>query len=489
MPRYDNNLVVIGAGSAGLIAAYIAATVRARVTLVEQGSMGGDCLNTGCVPSKALIRSAAVAHSMRQAGRYGLAPVTPQVDFPAVMDRVRDAVATIAPKDSMERYRTLGVDCIAGSAQLVDPNHVAVEGRVLSTRSIILAAGARPLLPPIPGLAEVAPLTSDDVWQLRTLPQRLLVLGGGPIGCELAQAFARLGSTVTVMDMAPRLLPREDPDVSAHLARVFAAEGIDVRTGHRAAAVQTAGTEPGAGVLRAEFEGKDVEVAFDRILVAVGRQPNSEGLGLEALGIATGPGGAVTVDKYLRTSCPNVFACGDLVGPYQFTHMASHQAWYASVNALFGRFRKYAVNYDVVPWATFTDPEVGRVGLSETDAREAGTPVEVTRYALDDLDRAVADGDVGGGVPEGSAGWVKVLTEPGRDRILGATIVGPHAGELIGEFVLAMTHGLGLKALMSTIHIYPTRMEAAKLAAGAWRRAHAPEGLLRWVGRLHALLR
>ncbi len=489
MPRYDNNLVVIGAGSAGLIAAYIAATVRARVTLVEQGSMGGDCLNTGCVPSKTLIRSAAVAHTMRQADRFGLTAVTPEVDFPAVMARVRQAVATISPKDSMERYRSLGVECVAGRAELRDPHHVAVGDRMLSTRSIVLAAGARPLLPPIPGLADVAPLTSDDVWQLASLPRRLLVLGAGPIGCELAQAFARLGSNVTLMDMAPRLLPREDPDVSEHLARVLTAEGIDIRTGHRAQAVRSAATDPGAGVLSAEFDGAPVDFAFDRILVAVGRQPNSENLGLEALGIETGPGGAVAVDKYLRTTCPNVFACGDLAGPYQFTHMAAHQAWYASVNALFGRFRRFAVNYDVVPWATFTDPEVGRVGLSETDARESGIPVEVTRYALDDLDRAVADGDVGGGVPEGSAGWVKVLTAPGRDRILGATIVGPHAGELIGEFVLAMTHGVGLKGLMSTIHIYPTRMEAAKLAAGAWRRAHAPERLLRWVGRLHALLR
>jgi pyruvate/2-oxoglutarate dehydrogenase complex dihydrolipoamide dehydrogenase (E3) component len=488
MAKYDNNLTVIGGGSAGLIAAYIAATVRAKVTLVEQGSMGGDCLNTGCVPSKTLIRSARVAHTLRTAGDYGLRSVVPEVDFARVMARVRDAVATIAPKDSMERYRSLGVDCIAGSARLLDPHHVAVGDRVISSRSIVLAAGAQPLVPPIPGLADVAPLTSESLWELNELPGRLLVLGGGPIGCELAQSFQRLGSQVTLVDMEDRLLPREDPDVSAHLERVFRAEGVDVRLGHKAlrvdpadATAASATQASGGGTLQAQRGGDLVALPFDRILVAVGRRPNSAGLGLEDLGIATLPNGAVQVDKYLRTSCPNIFACGDLVGPYQFTHMASHQAWFASVNALFGRFRKFAVNYSVVPWATFTDPEVGRVGLSEAQAQAEGRRVEVTLYPLDDLDRAIADGD--------TQGWIKVLTAPGSDRILGATIVGPEAGDLIGEFILAMTHGLGLKKLMSTIHIYPTRSEAAKLAAGAWRRRNAPQGLLTWVGRLHALMR
>ncbi|MFU8817420.1 MAG: dihydrolipoyl dehydrogenase family protein [Pseudomonadales bacterium] len=488
MAKYDNNLIVIGGGSAGLISAYIAATVRARVTLIEQGAMGGDCLNTGCVPSKTLIRSARVAHTLRHADDYGMQAVTPEVDFPRVMERVRRAVATIEPKDSMERYRSLGVDCIAGRARLVDGHHVAVGEQVISSRRIILATGAQPLLPPIPGLAEVEPLTSENVWELTALPARLLVLGGGPIGCELAQSFQRLGSQVTLVDMEARLLPREDEDVSAHVERVFRAEGVEVRLGHKALRVEAGaggagGAEAGAGAgcLHVEHAESRLALPFDRILVAVGRRPNSSGLGLEELGIATAANGAVQVDKYLRTSCPSVFACGDLVGPYQFTHMASHQAWYAAVNALFGRFRKYAVNYDVVPWATFTDPEVGRVGLSEADARSQGKAVEVTVYPLDDLDRAIADGN--------TEGWIKVLTEPGGDRILGATIVGPEAGDLIGEFILAMTHGLGLKKLMSTIHIYPTRSEAAKLAAGAWRRHNAPQGLLKWVGRLHGLLR
>jgi len=472
--RFDNNLVVVGGGSAGLIAALIAATVRAKVTLVERDRMGGDCLNTGCVPSKTLIRSAKAAQEMRTADRYGIAAAEPHVDFARVMQRVRDAIATIEPKDSVARYTSLGVDCVMGDAALEDAHHVRVGGRVLSTRSVVLATGAAPLVPPIPGLAEADPLTSDNLWQLEALPRRLVVMGGGPIGCELAQSFRRLGAAVTLVDMAPRLLPREDPDVSEFVAGVFRAEGIDVRLGHRA-------TEVRPDVLVAETDDGTVEIGFDRVLVAVGRRAATAGLGLDKLGITTLPDGALAVDAYLRTACPNVFACGDATGPYQFTHMASHQAWFATVNALFGRFKKFKVDYSVVPWCTFTDPEIARVGLSETDAASAGIPVEVVRYGLDDLDRAIADGAAGG--------WVKVLVKPGTDRVLGASIVGAHAGELISEFITAMTHGLGLKKIMGTIHIYPTMSEANKFAASNWRKAHAPEAVLRAVGLLHRMLR
>jgi pyruvate/2-oxoglutarate dehydrogenase complex dihydrolipoamide dehydrogenase (E3) component len=483
LPRFDNNLIVIGAGSAGLISAYIAAIVRARVTLVERGAMGGDCLNTGCVPSKTLIQSAKVAHTLRTADGYGMASVEPAVDFAAVMARVKAAVATIEPKDSVARYTELGVNCVAGDAKLQDPHHVAVGDQVLSTRSLVLATGAVPVVPPIPGLADVLPLTSDNLWDLQALPERLLVLGGGPIGCELAQSFARLGSRVTLIDMEERLLPREDPEVSRHMTAVFEREGMDVRLGHRATRCEPAegGAPEGSGTLVAETASGPTSIPFDRVLVALGRRPDTRGLGLENLGVEVGPSGTLVVDDYLRTAVPNVFACGDLVGPYQFTHMAAHQAWYAAVNALFGRFWKFRVNYAVVPWATYTDPEVARVGLSVTEARDAGVPHEVTTYLLDDLDRAIADGH--------TEGWITVLTVPGKDRILGATIVGSQAGELIGEFILAMTHGLGLKKLMATIHIYPTRSEAAKLAAGTWRRKHAPEALLRLVGGVHGLLR
>jgi pyruvate/2-oxoglutarate dehydrogenase complex dihydrolipoamide dehydrogenase (E3) component len=483
MGRYQHNLIVIGAGSAGLIAALIAATVRAKVALVESRRMGGDCLNTGCVPSKALIRAARAAAEMRGADRFGIRAVEPEVDFPAVMARVASVIAGIEPKDSVERYRSLGVDCVLGEAELLDGHQVRVrisgtgEEKLLSARRIVLATGAEPMLPPVPGLVEARPLTSENVWSLRELPGRLLVMGAGPIGCELAQAFARLGSRVTLIDMETRLLPREDPEVSRLLEARFAAEGIDVRTGHEAIAVQA---RESGGVLRAAAPGGEVEIGFDRILVAVGRRAR-RGSGLEAAGVELNADGTIAVDAHLRTSLPSVYACGDAVGPYQFTHMASHQAWYAAVNALFGRLWRFRANYDVVPWATFTDPEVARVGLSETEARERGVPVEVVRYGLDDLDRARTEGE--------AEGWVKVLVKPGTDRILGAQIVGAEAGELVAEFVLAMTHSLGLKKLMGTIHVYPTRMEAAKLAAGAWRRAHAPERLLGWVSRAFELLR
>jgi len=474
MKKYDNNLVVIGAGSAGLVTALIAATVRARVTLVEKHKMGGDCLNTGCIPSKALIRSAKIAHYHNNAEQYGLASHEPEVDFAKVMARIHSAIRTIEPKDSVARYTELGVNCVMGEARLLDKHHVRVGSKVLSTRNIVLATGAVPVVPPIEGLKSASPLTSDNLWELQTLPQRLLVLGGGPIGCELAQSFSRLGSRVTLMDMERALLPREDPDASTFIADVLKSEGVDVRLGHKA-------TRVSGNCLFAETENGEVSIEFDRILVAVGRRAHTESLDLEAVGLTPAEDGTIPVDAYLRTDVKNIFACGDLIGPYQFTHMASHQAWFAAVNAMFGMFWKFKANYSVVPWATYTDPEVARVGLSETEALARGLPVDVVRYDLDDLDRAIVDGT--------AQGWVKVITPRGKDRILGATIVGAHAGELIGELVLAMTHGLGLKKIMATIHIYPTLNEASKFAAGSWRRKNAPERLIGWVEKLHTLLR
>ena len=462
MARYDNNLIVVGAGSAGLIASYIAATVRARVTLIEGGEMGGDCLNTGCVPSKTLIASAKVAHALRDAGRYGLKDVSGTVDFEAVMRRVHDAVATIAPKDSMERYNSLGVDCRAADGELADGHTVVVDGERITGRRIVLATGATPVVPPIPGLADVSPLTSDNLWELRELPRRLLVLGGGPIGCELAQAFARLGSRVTVMDMEDRLLPREDAAASALITGVFEEEGIEVLTGHRALRAEQ-------GVLHAAAGEQEVEVPFDRVLVAVGRRARPVD------GVETAPNGTIKVNAYLQASIPTVYACGDAIGPYQFTHIASHQAWYAAVNALAAPFWRFKANYAVVPWATYTDPEIARVGVTEAEAPGA----DVTTFPIAEVDRAIADGR--------TQGFVKVVSD--GDRVLGATIAAPNAGELIAEFVTAMTHGIGLKRIMGTIHIYPTAMEANKLAAGAWRRAHAPTGLLKLAERAFGMLR
>ena len=471
--RYDNNLVVIGAGSAGLIAALIAATVKARVTLVESGAMGGDCLNTGCVPSKTLIASAKAAHVLRHGARYGLRNVTGDVDFAQVMARVRNAIAKIAPKDSMARYEGLGVRCMAGHATVVDGHTVDVDGTRLTSRRMVVASGAEPFVPPIPGIEDVQILTSDNVWNLDELPARLAVLGGGPIGCELAQAFARLGSQVALIDMEDRLLPREDPDAAKVIEQVLADEGVEILTGHRATRI-----DPDAITLdTADETGK--RVTFDRVLVAVGRRARSRGFGLDGVGVETNRDGTLVVDGALRTTASTIYACGDVIGPYQFTHMASHQAWYASVNALISPFYRFRCDYSCVPWATYTDPEVARVGLSGEEAATRGIDHEVTTHPLDDVDRAIADGR--------TEGFVKIVSK--GDQVLGATIVAPNAGEMIGEFVTAMRAGLGLKKILGTIHVYPTYLEANKLAAGAWRRRHAPEKLLDWVGKVHGAMR
>ena len=476
--RFERNLVVIGGGAAGLVTAYIAAAVKAKVTLIEKHRMGGDCLNTGCVPSKALIRSAKFLSQLARAKEFGVREAHAEFDFAAVMERVQRVVRAVEPHDSVERYSGLGVEVIEGAARLVSPWEVEVvrhDGATqrLTTRSIVIAAGGRPLVPPVPGLDAVGYLTSDTVWALRELPRRLLVLGGGPIGSELAQAFARFGARVTQIQQGPRILNREDPEVSELVAARFRAEGIDVRTGHKAKQFVV---ENGEKILIADHAGDDVRIPFDAVLLAVGRVANLQGYGLEELGVKTSR--TIETNAFLQTNYPNIYAAGDVAGPFQFTHTAAHQAWYAAVNALFDPFKKFRVDYSVIPWATFVDPEVARVGLNEQEAKEQGIAYEVSRYDLDDLDRAIVDGETNG--------FVKVLTVPGRDRILGVTIVGEHAGDLIAEFVLAMKHGIGLNKILGTLHIYPTLAEANKYAAGVWKKAHAPQTLLRWVERFHA---
>ena len=480
--RFDRNVVVIGAGSAGLVTAYISAAVKASVTLVERHKMGGDCLNTGCVPSKALIRSAKFLSQVKRCARYGIRDATASFEFSDVMARIRKVINEIEPHDSMARYTELGVDCVQGDARIVSPWEVEVTSaqgtQRLSTRTIVIAAGARPFVPPIPGLERAGYLTSETIWDLRELPPRLVVLGGGPIGCELTQCFARLGSRVTQVEMLPRILMREDPEVSETVARSLREDGVEVLVSHKATRVMV---ENGEKILLCDGPDGEVRSAFDAILVAVGRVANTEGYGLEELGIGTTGSRTVQTNEFLQTIYPNIFACGDVAGPYQFTHTASHQAWYAAVNALFGRFKRFRADYSVIPWATFTEPEVARVGLNETDARERKIAHEVTVYGIDDLDRAIADSE--------AQGMVKVLTVPGKDRILGVTIVGEHAGDLIAEFIMAMRHGLGLNKILGTIHIYPTLAEANKYAAGAWKRNHAPQGVLQWLKRYHAWMR
>ncbi|MDE2623772.1 MAG: FAD-dependent oxidoreductase [Betaproteobacteria bacterium] len=481
-PKYfDRNLVVIGAGAAGLVSSYIAATVKAKVTLVENELMGGDCLNYGCVPSKALIKSAKIAHQMRHAHNYGLSATQPSISFHQVMKRVHAVISEVEPHDSIERYRGLGVDVVQGYARIVDPWTVEIsrhdgELQRLTTRSIVIAAGAEPVVPSLPGIDATNFFTTDTLWEefarLDDIPRRIVVLGGGPIGCELSQAFSRLGADVTLVQRGHQLLPKEDTDAAEVVQNALEASGVRVLLGH--AALRCEGL-PNDQQLIAEGDRGETALPFDALVLAVGRRARLTGYGLEALGIDTKQ--TVVTDDYLATVFPNIYAAGDVAGPYQFTHTAAHQAWFASVNALFGQFRRFKADYRVIPWTTFTDPEVARVGLNEREAHERGIAFESTLFPLQELDRAIAE--------SAPAGFVKVLTVPGKDRILGVTIVGEHAGELLAEYVLAMEHGLGLNKILATIHSYPTMAEANKYAAGEWKRQHAPEGLLRLVERYH----
>ncbi len=471
--RFDRNLIVIGAGAAGLVTSYIAATVRAKVTLIEKAEMGGDCLNRGCVPSKALIRVARAAAEIRDGGRFGVQAGKPEIDYAQVMRHVRGAITQIEPHDSPERYRGLGVEVIQAEAKLVSPWEVEVDGRRLSARHIVLATGARPFVPPIQGLDDVPYRTSDTIWDLEKLPQRLLVLGGGPIGCELAQSYARLGSEVAIVEMADQLLGREDKDAADVVRAALEADGVRVLLGHKAVAAKAGDTH----TLRVEHDGDSSELPFDVLLVAIGRTANVEGFGLDTLDIPLRKNRTIETDEFLRTKYPNILCVGDVTGPYQLTHAGAHQAWYAAVNALFGGFKSFRADYSVMPACTYTEPESARVGLSEREAEEEGTDVEVVKYALSQLDRAVAEG--------ATKGFVKVLVPPGKDTILGATVVGERAGETIALFALAMKQGIGLDKILGTVFAYPTFAEAAKSVAGERRKRHKPKKLLDWAERYH----
>ncbi len=473
--HFDTNMIVIGAGSAGLVSSYIAAAVKAKVTLIEKHKMGGDCLNTGCVPSKAIIRSAKFMSHIKRSREFGIKKADASFDFAEVMQRVAQVIKKIEPHDSVERFTRLGVDVIEGEAKIVSPWEVEVNGKTISARNIVVATGARPFVPPIEGIEQVKYYTSENLWDLREKPQKLVVLGGGPIGSELTQAFGRLDISVTQVEMMPRLLLTEDPEVSDLVKQRLIDEGVNVLVNHQARSVLQEG---GKNYLIVEHEGEDSKIEFDTLIVAVGRKANSAGFGLEELGVELNPNRTIKVNEYLQSNIPTIYACGDVAGPYQFTHVGAHQAWYASVNSLFGAFKRFKVDYSVIPWATFTEPEIARVGLNETEAREQSIACEVTLYGIDDLDRAIVDSE--------DHGFVKVLTVPGKDKILGVTIVGEHAGDLIAEYVLAMRHGLGMNKILGTIHIYPTFAEANKFAAGNWKRAHAPRRLLEWIGKYHA---
>ena len=482
---FDRNVIIIGAGAAGLVSAYIAAVVRAKVTLIETREMGGDCLNYGCVPSKALIKSAKVAHQIKHADRFGLEASNPSFSFNKVMQRIHQVITAIAPHDSVERYQSLGVEVLKGHAKLTSPWKLDIthaDGSItqLTSRSIIIATGAAPFVPALPGLDTTGYLTSDTLWEKLRYenkpPQRLVILGGGPIGCELAQSFARLGSQVTQVEMLDRLMIREDLEVSQFVKEALQHDGVKVLTDHTALSCGVTKLEDNEDKwLEVAHQGQNRRINFDQIIVAVGRAPRLKGFGLEALGISTDK--VVQTNDYLATLFPNIYAAGDVAGPYQFTHAAAHQAWYACVNALFGQFKRFKVDYRVMPWATFVDPEVARVGLNEQEAIQQGIPYQVTRYGIDDLDRAICDG--------AAEGFVKVLTVPEKDKILGVTIVGAHAAELIAEFVIAMKYNLGLNKVLGTIHIYPTMAEANKYVAGDWKRNQVNPKLLLWLKRYH----
>ena len=470
MTKYDYNIIVIGGGSAGLVSSYIASAVKAKVALIEKHKMGGDCLNTGCVPSKALLRSAKMISYAKRAKEFGFKKTTVDFDFKDVMTRVQNIIKIIEPHDSRKRYTALGVECIEGEAKILSPHNVEVNGITLTARSIIIATGAKPLIPNIPGIDQINYLTSDNVWDLKELPKKLLVLGGGPIGVEMAQAFSRLGAEVTIVEMTPQILIREDEEVVELVTERFVKEGIKVLINHKA-------KEFKHNLLICEHKSKDVSIPFDKVIIALGRQANIEGFGLEELGVKIRETKTIEANAFLQTNIKSIYVCGDVTGPYQFTHTAAHQAWYACVNALFSPLKKFKVDYTVIPWATFTDPEVARVGLNEKDAKIQNILYEVTTYDIDDLDRAIADSE--------AHGFIKVLTVPNKDKILGVTIVGRHAGDLIAEYILAMKYGLGMNKILATIHIYPTLSEANKYVAGNWKKEHLPTFAIKILERFH----
>ncbi len=475
--KFDYNMIVIGGGSAGLVSSYIGAIVKAKVLLIEKHKMGGDCLNTGCVPSKALIKSAKVAHLIKRSAEFGINTNKQEIDFSVVMNRIEEIVRKIEPHDSFDRYTKLGVECVKGNALIVSPNEIEVNGKVFTTKNIVIATGASPYIPNIPGISEVDYLTSENLWRIKDLPRRLVVLGGGPIGCEISQSFARLGSNVTQIEVSEFILNKEDPDVSGFIENRFKDEGVTVLTSHKAISVDSKNK-----ILICEHQNEKVSIEFDQIFLALGRSANILGFGIENLNIEISDRGTIVADEYMRvTNYKNIFVCGDVTGPFQFTHTAAHQAWYAAVNALFGIFKKFKVDYRVIPWSTFTDPEVARVGINEKEAKEKGIDYLVSKFDLDELDRAIVDSE--------NHGFIKVLTKPKSDKILGVTIVGDHAGDYIGEYVTAMKYNLGLNKILGTIHIYPTFAESNKYVAGVWKKHNAPWRLLRFVEKWHTFRR
>jgi pyruvate/2-oxoglutarate dehydrogenase complex dihydrolipoamide dehydrogenase (E3) component len=470
MKRHD--LIVIGGGVGGLVTASVAGQLGLDVVLIERGEhLGGDCLHHGCVPSKTLIRSAEVAHLARRAAEFGIQTTAPVTDLGAVMDRVRDVIAAIQPHDDPERFRGYGVDVRFGEARFTGPRTVSVDGTALHGRRFVIATGSRPAVAPIPGLEAAGYLTNETLFAQRVLPRRLAVLGGGPIGLELAQSFARLGAEVTVLERAGRILPREDDEVTAELQALLRREGLTIHTG---TTVERVSVEHGQKQVHCRGSDATWTLAVDEILVATGRQPNTERLELEQAGVAVAPTG-IPVDARLRTSAGHIYACGDVVGPFPFTHMAEYQAGIIIANAVFRVPKR--VNYRVVPWVTYTRPELAQVGLTEQAARDRGLAVQIARIPFRNIDRALAEGS--------GEGLMKLVVH--KRRVAGATILGPHAGELIHEMVLAMQARVPVSTIAAAIHAYPTFSQVHRRSVNTLlsARLFAPRTrrLVRWIAR------
>ena len=480
--QFDYNLIVIGGGAAGLVSSYIGAAVNARVALIEKHKMGGDCLNTGCVPSKALIKTAQFLEQARQSKKLGLDKAEIHYEYSDIIKRVQKIIKKIEPHDSRERYTELGVECMQGAATITSPWTVTVDGthgqQEISARSIIVAAGASPVVPHLPNIDQIQYVTSDTIWDMKDLPKKLIVIGGGAIGCELAQAFKRLGSEVILIESENRILIKEDSKVTEIIENQLTDEGVTVLTRHRAKGFIK---EKGTQVLVCDSPNGEVRLTFDVILFAIGRRANINGYGLETIDAISDEDIILPTNDFLETRYPNIYACGDVTGRMQFTHAAAHQAWHAVVNSLFGTFKKFPIDFTAVPWATFTHPEIARVGVNEEEAKLTNLPYEITTYGIDDLDRAITDSE--------DRGFIRVLTQPGSDKIIGVTIVCEGASEIISEFVLAMKYKLGLNKILATTHIYPTFSEANKYVAGEWKRKNKPERLLRILKIFHQIRR
>jgi len=470
-PEFD--IVVIGGGSGGLVVAAGGSTLGAKVALVEKHRLGGDCLWYGCVPSKTLIKSARIAYEMRNAQRWALTPAGPAPQIARVMERVRDVIAQIEPNDSPERFRGLGVDVIFGEGHFVAPEAFEVNGRRLTAKTFVIATGSRPSVPPVPGLDQVPYLTNETVFDLREPVPSLVVVGSGPIGSELAQAFRRLGSEVTVVDMAPGTLPREDPDLAAVVHEQLASEGIRFHFN-----ATLTGVSGSAGAISVTIKGKDgaeQTLRSTHLLLAAGRRLNTEGLGLEAAGVAMDKG-RIVVDDRLRTSQSHIYVAGDAAGGLQFTHLAEHHAGIVLRHAIFKL--KWVKPSNVLPWCTYTDPELARVGLSETEAKERNVDHRVYRFPFEDIDRARAEGE--------THGFAKLVTDP-KGKVLGAAIVGPHAGELIAELALAITKGLSAKDISGVIHTYPTLASISRRVADQRLKEGLTPTAKTWIKRIFRL--